>query len=102
MVVINELDSLTIRLEIQADDMSAMAPSTEIVPLQNQVFPDIHDHNLAASQNSDAKDDDESSLAYARRHRLTTDYLRHDPYASMRAFTQSFHEALPTFKHPPR
>lgn len=72
MVVINELQSLMIRLETQADMSRTTiapwsvdgAPSTEILPLQNQVVPDVHARNPTSSQNSDAKEDDESPLAH--------------------------------------
>ncbi len=77
-------------------------PSTEIPRLQNQVFPDVHGHNPAASQNSDAKEDDESSLAYALRHGLGTDHPHHNAYASMREFKRSFCETHRAFKHPSR
>lgn len=111
MVVINELDFLTIRLEIQVDDMSRMAIepssvdgalSTEILLLQNQVFPDVHRYNPPASQNSDANKDDESVLAYPLCHGLTTGYLQHDPSALIREWKQSFLETHQTFKNLPR
>lgn len=78
------------------------APSTETLRLQNQVFPDVHGHNPAASQNSDAKEDDESPLAYALRHGLGTDHPHHNPYASMRELKRSFCETHRAFKHPSR
>jgi hypothetical protein len=85
------------RMAVEASSVDE-APSSE---MQNQIFPDVHDHNPAASQNMEAKEDDESTLAYALRHRLTTDYLQRDPYALMREWKQSFHEIHRTLKTPP-
>jgi len=110
MIVINELDSLMIRLEIQADDLSQMTTepssadaglSRQIPLLENRVLSDGHDRKPTASPISNIEEDDESPLAYARRRGLTLDYLQHDPKDSMREFVQRFHETHRDFEDPP-
>src|SRR5579871_1534609 len=69
---------------------------TEILRLQNQVFPNVHRHNPITSQYSNAKKDDKSPLPCVIRHE------QHEQRALIHRWKQSFREIHHTFKNPPR